>query len=220
MLDGISLQVPDGRVRRADGAVRLGQDDAPQPDRGHRPRRRPASVIVAGTDVGVAVRRRARHVAQPQRRLHLPVLQPDPGADGGGERGAAAAADQAVEVAAPRARAARAEGRRPGRSREALPASALGRTGTARRHRARHRHRPVGAGRRRADGRPRREERRGNPRPAARRSTRDFKKTIVMVTHDPRAAERAHVAASPRKGRADGLAQIAARESRPVSLER
>ena len=35
---------------------------------------------------------------------------------------------------------------------------------------------------------------------------RDFKKTIVMVTHDPRAAERAHDPAPPREGRPQGLA--------------
>src|SRR5262249_5858983 len=47
--------------------------------------------------------------------------------------------------------------RRPERSREALSAAALGRTGAARRDRARHRHRPDAAARRRADRRPRRE---------------------------------------------------------------
>ncbi len=67
------------------------------------------------------------------------------------------------KIRAPQQRAARAEDRRPGGSLEALSASALRRTGTARRDRARDRHRSVGAGGRRTDGRPRREERRGNP---------------------------------------------------------
>ena len=36
VLDGLSLTIQRGRVRRADGPVRLGQDDAAQPDRGDR----------------------------------------------------------------------------------------------------------------------------------------------------------------------------------------
>ena len=61
----------------------------------------------------------------------------------------------------------RAEGRRPGRPREALSAPALGRSGAARRHRARHRHRPDAAALRRADRRSRSQGRRRDPRPAA-----------------------------------------------------
>ena len=73
-------------------------------------------VMVAGTDVGRALRGRARAVAQPQRRLHLPVLQPDPGADRARERGAAAAADPLSKTRAARARADRAQGGRASRT--------------------------------------------------------------------------------------------------------
>ena len=59
------------------------------------------------------------------------------------------------------------QGRRPRRSRQALPAAALGRPGAARRHRPRHRHRPDAAAVRRADRRSRSQGRRRDPRPAA-----------------------------------------------------
>ncbi len=48
---------------------------------------------------------------------------------------------------------------------------------------------------------------------------RDFKKTIVMVTHDPRAAERAHDAAPPREGRPSGLRAEAAMKFLPYLLK-
>ena len=37
VLMGVNLDMPGGRVRRAHGPVGLGQDDAPEPDRRHRP---------------------------------------------------------------------------------------------------------------------------------------------------------------------------------------
>ncbi len=57
--------------------------------------------------------------------------------------------------------------RRARRPHEALPAAALRRPGAARRHRARHRHRPDAPPLRRADRRPRQEERRRDPEPPA-----------------------------------------------------
>ena len=50
-------------------------------------------VFVAGTNVAQLDEIAARQLPQPQRRLHLPVLQPDPGAVRHRERRAAAAAD-------------------------------------------------------------------------------------------------------------------------------
>ena len=47
-----------------------------------------------------------------------------------------------------------------------------------------------------------RAERRRDPRRSSRSSTREFKKTIVMVTHDPAAAERATVIRRLDKGSA------------------
>ena len=106
-----------GRVPGADGPVGLRQDDAAQPDR----RPRPADVGTGWSwpepTSAQLSRRRAGQVAQPQRRLHLPVLQPDPGADRVRERRAAAAAHAAVEAAAARTRDDRAQGRRARRSR-------------------------------------------------------------------------------------------------------
>ena len=63
--------------------------------------------------------------------------------------------------------AGRAVGRRARGSRQPLPAPALGRPGTARRHRPRDRHRPDAAAVRRADRRSRSQVRRRDPRPAA-----------------------------------------------------
>ena len=55
--------------------------------------------------------------------------------------------------------------------------------------------------RRRADRRPRRQERRRDPRPARRSCGRELDKTIIMVTHDPHAAERAQRILHLEKGR-------------------
>ena len=45
-----------------------------------------------------------------------------------------------------------------------------------------------------------REERRRDPRTCCRQLNREFQKTIVMVTHDPLAAERAHIERHLEKG--------------------
>ena len=94
-----------------------------------------------------------------------------------------------------------------------LPAPALRRSGAARRHRARHRQRPEDHRRRRAHRRPRPQERRRHPRRCSSKLNREFKKTILMVTHDPAAAERATDHAPPRQGsaRSERSSSIAAR---------
>ena len=63
---------------------------------------------IAGVDIATLSDARPRRLARGQRRLHLPVLQPDAGADGVRERRAAAAADVAVARRAARARRPRA----------------------------------------------------------------------------------------------------------------
>ena len=97
-----------------------GKSDAAQPDRRHRqadggrdPRRRRRH--------RAADRRRARRLARAARRVHLPVLQPDAGADRVRERRAAAAAAPALS----RARAARARRDRAGAGRPGRPHGAL-----------------------------------------------------------------------------------------------
>ena len=97
----------------------------------------------------------------------------------------------------------RAQGRRPRRAREALSAPALGRPGTARRHRPRDRHRSDAAARRRADRRSRSQGRRRNPRSAAgaqSRSRQDDRDGDARSAR--RRARQAH--AAPREGPAHG----------------
>ena len=95
----------------------------------------------------------------------------------------------------------RAEGRRAGRSREALSAAAVRRPGAARRHRARDRHRPDAAALRRADRRPRSQGRRRDPRPAAGAQSRP--RQDDRHGHARSARGRARPAdAAPRQGRA------------------
>ena len=104
------------------------------------------------------------------------------------------------------ARRDRAARRRPRGPHGPLSAPALGRSGAARGHRARHRHRSDDPRRRRADRRSRSQERRGDPRSCSTCCTRKFNKTIVMVTHDPAAAERPSIIRRLDKGQlADGV---------------
>ncbi len=156
-------------LQRHHGTVGIGQVHAhahPRrarpPDRGLRPARR-------HRDHGPR-RRRPDQAAPRQARLHLPVLQPDPGPHGRGERDAAAGdrrrqAGQGVDRPADRHR-------RPLRPPHPPPVRALRRTAAARRGRARARVASGGRVRRRADRQPRLEgERGGAARCCARPST-------------------------------------------------
>ena len=69
------------RVRGADGPVGLGQDDAAQPDRRHRPAHLGARSSSTGEDIARLSDAELASLARPPRRLHLPALQPDAGAD-------------------------------------------------------------------------------------------------------------------------------------------
>ena len=51
VLQGLNLDIPDGRVRRADGPVGLRQDDAPEPDRRDRPAHPRPDRASAGRDI-------------------------------------------------------------------------------------------------------------------------------------------------------------------------
>ena len=98
VLDGINLEVPQGEFVALMGPSGSGKTtllnliagidrvtSGRVAGRGHRPH--------------AAVRRRAGQVAQPQHRIHLPVLQPHSRAERRGECRAAAAAHIAVEDA-------------------------------------------------------------------------------------------------------------------------
>ncbi|MCK7511430.1 MAG: hypothetical protein MZV70_50190 [Desulfobacterales bacterium] len=90
VLEDISLAIAAGEFLALMGPVGLGQEHAAQPHRRASTRRTAARSRVGGVDITAPVRDRARRLARRARRLHLPVLQPHPGADGLRERGAAA----------------------------------------------------------------------------------------------------------------------------------
>ena len=182
------------------GPSGLGQDDAPQPHRGARSaeqrHRRGRGQAARGAGRG-----RARQVALEHHRLRLPVVQPAARADGARERRAPPPAHgprlgRAEEAGADRAARGRARG-----PDAALPAAALRRSGAARRHRPRHRQRPDDHRGRRAHRRPRS---RGADDILAllEKLNTQLGKTILMVTHDPAAAERAKHHPAPRQGKA------------------
>ena len=101
----------------------------------------------------------------------------------------------------------RAEGRRAGRSREALSAPAVRRPGAARRHRPRDRHRSDAAAVRRADRRSRSQGRRRDPRSAADAQPRS--RQDDRDGHARSARGRARPAdAAPRQGRAGGRRRV------------
>ena len=126
------------RFHRRHGAVRFGQDDAAQPARRHRPRRRRRD-RGCGPAHRRSLRGRARRLAGGQYRLHLPVLQSDADADRGAERRTAAAAHQVEPQGARRARSDRAFRGRARRPHQAPSARNVGRTAAARGDCARHR---------------------------------------------------------------------------------
>ena len=95
-----------------------------------------------------------RALAQRARRLHLPAVQPDSGADGAGKRGTAAEADQPEEGGAHGARRHGAEAGGAGRPAATFSAPAFGRAGAARGDRARDRDRPGADSGGRADRQP------------------------------------------------------------------
>ena len=95
----------------------------------------------------------------------------------------------------------RAGDRRAGRPHDAPPRQALRRTVPAGGHRPRHRDGPDHRGVRRTDRRAGREERRQRPRACSTCSGAELGKTILMVTHDPHAAERAQRIVHLEKGR-------------------
>ena len=167
VLQGVNLDIPEGRVPGADGAVGLRQDDAAQPDRRarhadrgiDRRRRRRASTSSPAAQLRAW---RARHIGFVFQLYNLlPVLT----------------AERNVELPLLLTKLSKAERRKRvevaltvvGLADRAAPlsAAALRRPGAARRHRARHRHRPDAAALRRADRRPRSQGRRRDPRPAA-----------------------------------------------------
>ena len=162
MLEGIDLDIPEGSFEALMGPSGSGKTTLLN--------------LIAGIDNATAGhgrgqrhrsdaarRGRSRVVALAQHRLHLPVLQPLAGVHGVPERRAAAAPHEPVEGRAQEARRDGAARGRPRGPHGPLSAPALGRAGAARRHRARHRHRSDDPRRRRADRRPRSQERRGDP---------------------------------------------------------
>ena len=173
---------------------------------------RPTSgvVRVGGQDLGQTVAQQARGVAVAPRRVHLPALQPDPGADRVRERRAAAAPAPAVAGGAAEAGGGGARGRRAARPLRPLPAAALRRAGAAGRHRP---------GDRRATRRsssPTSRPATWTPRPPTPRCNlltrlnEEMGKTLVMVTHDPHAA-----AAAKRLVRLEKGALVGRRAARP-----
>src|SRR5690606_6611326 len=198
-----------GRVPRAHGPLGQRQDDAAQPARG------PGHPVVGehprrGRGGLADEAQAARGVARAARRVHLPALQPDPGANRAPERRAAAAAHAAEEEGAPRARGDGAAHRRPRGAHAPLPAPALGRPGAAGRHRARDRDRPHADPRRRADRRPGQQGRRGDP-PAPRAAQHRVPEDDRQGHARPQRGRPRGPHAAPREGRAAPEGRGAAR---------
>ena len=199
VLQGVNTRHPEGRLPRAHGAVRVGQDDAAQPDR--RPRHADPAAPSRSAATASTCRAALSQVARAAHRLRLPALQPDAGADRRAQRRAAAAADRCRRPSGASACPDRARPGRPGRPREHYPRQLSGRPGAARRHRPRDRHRPDAAALRRADRRPRPQVRRRDPRPAAGAQPRA--RQDHRDGHARPARRRARQAdAAPRQGRA------------------
>ena len=169
-------------VRRDHGAVGQRQVDAARADR--RPRR---------ADVGhdpdrrrrhhAARRGRARAAARREDRLRLPVLPPDPVADGARERRSCRWRSPASPTPR-RARRALLEEVGPDGPRPSLSVAAVGRRAAARRDRARAGQRSADPAGRRADRQSRQRQRPAHHGPAASASTARARTTLVLVTHD------------------------------------
>ena len=123
--------------------------------------------------------------------LHFPDVQPAAGAHRRAQRRIAIAADQSRSREPHETRRGGAEARRPRASRQAPAARAFRRPGAARRHRARDRHRSDAVAVRERTGDLDRKS--GDEILTLLEALNDeYGKTIIMVTHDPHAAERAH----------------------------
>ena len=129
--------------------------------------RRRGSITVAGDEITHLSGGEADALARAPRGLHLPDVQPDPGADGVPQRRAAAAADAALEG---RAQAARGDGAAAGRPRRSHAATSPRELSGGQQQRVAIARAIVAdpdvPALRRADGRPRPQERRRDPRPA------------------------------------------------------
>ena len=158
------------------------------------------SITVAGDEITAHVGPQADRLARAPRGVRLPDVQPHPGAHRLPERRAAASADQPLHA---ERRASRGDGldrRGPGRSHAPLPPPAFRRPGAARGHRARarRRSRPSSS----ATNRPATWTARARDEilDLLAQLVREYGKTVLMVTHDPRAAERADVVLHLDKG--------------------
>ena len=143
-------------------------------------------VVVAGRDITRASRRELFAFRRARRQLHLPDLQPLPGADGARERRVRRRRGGTGGAARGRRRDARA-----GRARRrgaALPARALGRRAAARGDRAGARHREPDPAGGRADRRAGLPHRRPDPRAAARAEPHAGSAVVVV---DPQPRDRA-----------------------------
>ena len=216
-LAGIHLEIKSGEYIAIAGPVGLRQVDAavdPRParfaDRGQvHPQRQvgrgPAAV-------------RARAGAQPRDRVHLPELQSDRRPQRLRERRAAAHLPRHEVGGAQGARDGGAREGRHGAPRQAPPEPALRRSAAARRRRPRGRRHALDPAGRRADRKPRLEERRGGhgaaPRAAPRRARRSaWSPTIRAMRATPTARSTSSTAASSRRTAASSAARSELEES-------
>ena len=126
------------------------------------------NVAVEGTVLGGLSPQGAGRAAAPVGRLRLPGLQPDPGADRGRERRAAARAGRRLDPGRARGGPGRAGRGRHRRARRPVPRRHVRRPAAAGRDRPRHRRRPPAGAGRRADRRAGLRDRRGGAAAAAR----------------------------------------------------
>ncbi len=205
VLHHVDLDIAQGRLPGAHGSVRLREDDAAESHRrtglahvGQHQRRRPAHRSTGGGRAGASGAPRTSASCSSSTICCRCSRR-------GKQRGAAAAADAAVRrpsAGAMPAMALRAGGSRGPRGAQAQ--RAVRRPAAARRDRARHRLGSDAAGVRRADRRSRPPVGRRDARRCCRSSTATHGKTIIMVTHDPKAAEYAQPHPASGQGHAGG----------------